>query len=80
MTTPPHVRVGSVLRRQSDGRRFVVRAIHKATPHTGFSAVVAHEASPQPLEPRQQRKKKRRRNTRPSALFTNFDPGERSGE
>jgi len=57
----PRLKIGSVLRRQSDGRRLVVRSIRKAAPHTGFSQVIAHEPSPMPLVPQKQQRKKKRR-------------------
>jgi hypothetical protein len=57
----PSLKVGSILRRQSDGTRLRVRSIRKAEPHTGFSQVVGFEPQPMPLVPsRQPRKKKRR--------------------
>jgi hypothetical protein len=57
----PRLKIGSILRR-SDGKRFVVRSIHKAEqPHTGFSVVIAHEPWPHPLVPHKQQRKKKRR-------------------
>jgi hypothetical protein len=63
MTTLPHVRVGSVLRRAEDGRRYRITAIHKVETqaHTGFSQVIAHEPWPHPLAPHKQRRRKKRR-------------------
>jgi hypothetical protein len=70
MTTPPHARVGSVLRRQSDGRRFVVRAIHKRTePHTGFSQIFGLEPQPEPLQPD---RAPRRKKPKPKRKFYSF--------
>jgi hypothetical protein len=66
----PRVTVGSILRRSEDGKRFVVRSIHKAEPtepHSGFHVTIAHEPWPHPLVPSKQlpirtkpRKRKRR--------------------
>jgi len=60
-----HVKPGSILR-AADGRRFVVKAIHKAEPHSGFSSVIAFEPQPMPLEPNKAlpKRKKPRRNKR----------------
>jgi hypothetical protein len=59
MTTLPHVKPGSVLR-AADGRRYVVKRIHKAEPQTGFSQIFGLEPQPMPLVPdRAPRRKKK---------------------
>jgi hypothetical protein len=62
MTPPtPRLRVGSILRRTEDDKRFVVRSIHKVAtqPHTGFSQVVGIEPQPHPLQPNKAPRKRK---------------------
>jgi hypothetical protein len=61
MTTLPRLGVGSILRRAKDGKGYVVRSIRKAEPHSGASAVLASEPSPEPL-PFKRRKRRHRLN------------------
>jgi hypothetical protein len=70
----PRIRPGSILRHAADGRRYVVKAIHKVEtqPHTGFSQIFGLEPQPEPLQPHRQQpirttkkpRKKPRRNPR----------------
>jgi hypothetical protein len=58
----PRIRPGSILRHAVDGRRYVVKAIHKVEtqPHTGFSQIFGLEPQPEPLQPdRAPRRKKK---------------------
>jgi hypothetical protein len=66
----PRLKVGSVLRDKNE-RRFVVKAVSRCfvpaftvrkvatRPHTGFSAVIAHEPNPEPPMPHKQPRKKK---------------------
>jgi hypothetical protein len=61
MNTPtPRIRPGSVLRHAVDGRRYIVKAVRRAEPHTGFSQIFGLEPQPMPLVPdRAPRRKKK---------------------
>jgi hypothetical protein len=61
MTDLPHIKPGSVLRATKDGKRYLVRSIHKAEAHSGFSQVIMHEPGPMPfLEPNKAPRRKKK--------------------